>query len=211
MWDFRAKKGFYIGLALNSYCCFKLVKSDTKSQVISDTVEFCHAYHTIPAPTPEDKIIHSLQVMSGTLRDAPPPTSISQVDAIANLCDLFESWRLLGPPSIDQARIPSPGHPRVPIQQPPRVGTPSSPTAGTSSVNAWMPPPCPTLSSRLSLPAPMAVQVTPRQITFNDTPPPRVAIEPTAKLSPSNVTHCSPDQILFQCPPCSLCRLPPLP
>jgi hypothetical protein len=39
-WDFRAKDGFYIGLALNLYCCFKLVKSNTKSQVISDTVEF---------------------------------------------------------------------------------------------------------------------------------------------------------------------------
>jgi hypothetical protein len=178
LWDFHAKEGFYIGPALDSYRCFKLVKSDTKSQVFSDTVEFCHAYRTIPAPTPEDKIIHGLQVMSGALRDAPPPTSISQVDAIANLHDLFESWCLLGPLSTDQARIPSPGRPRVPIQEPPRVTTPSSPTAGTSSLNAWMPPPCPTLSSRLSLPAPTAVQVTLRQITFDNTPPPRLAIEP---------------------------------
>jgi hypothetical protein len=115
LWDFCAKEGFYIGPALDSYRCFKLVKSDTKSQVISDTVEFCHAYRTIPAPTPEDKIIHGLQVMSGVLRDAPPPTSISQVDAIANLHDLFKSWHLLGPPSTDLARIPSPGRPRVPI------------------------------------------------------------------------------------------------
>ncbi len=191
-WDFRAKEGFYIGPALDSYHCFKLVKSDTKSQVISNTVEFCHAYRTIPAPTPEDKIIHSLQVMSGALRDAPPPTSISQVDAIANLCDLFESWRLLGPPSTDQARIPSPGCPRVPIQEPPRVATPSSSTAGTSSANAWTPPTCPTLSSQLSLPAPTAVQVMPHQITFNDTPPPRVAIEsrPPSFLPPmSPIAH----------------------
>ena len=97
--DFRAKDGFYIGPALNSYCCFKLVKSDTKSQVISNTVEFCHAYRSIPSPTPDDKIIHGLQVMSGTLTNAPPPTSMSQVKAIANLRDLFKSWRLLGLPS----------------------------------------------------------------------------------------------------------------
>jgi len=45
-WDYRAKEGFYIGPALDSYCCFKLVKSDTKSQVISDTVEFRYAYLT---------------------------------------------------------------------------------------------------------------------------------------------------------------------
>ncbi len=30
--DFRAKQGFYIGPALDSYRCFKLVNSDTKSQ-----------------------------------------------------------------------------------------------------------------------------------------------------------------------------------
>ncbi len=40
-WDFRAKPGFYIGPALNSYRCFKLVKTDTKSQVILDTIKFC--------------------------------------------------------------------------------------------------------------------------------------------------------------------------
>ncbi len=177
-WEFCTKEGFYIGLALDSYRCFKLVKSDTKSQVISDTVEFHHAYCTIPAPTPEDKINHGLQVMSGALRDVLPPTSISQVDAIANPCDLFESCCLFGPLSTDQACIPSPGNPRVPIQEPPRVGTPSSPTTGTSSVNAWTPPPCPTSSSRLSLIVPTAIQVTPRQITFDNTPPPRVAIEP---------------------------------
>jgi hypothetical protein len=102
-WDFRAKDGFYIGPALNLYCCFKLVKSDTKSQVISDTVEFCHAYPSIPAPTPDNKIIHGLQVMSGALTNAPPPTFMSQVRAIANLCDLFKSWHLLGPPSSASA------------------------------------------------------------------------------------------------------------
>jgi hypothetical protein len=39
-WNFHAKQGFYIGPALDSYCCFKLVNADTKSQVISDTVKF---------------------------------------------------------------------------------------------------------------------------------------------------------------------------
>jgi hypothetical protein len=43
-WDFCAKNGFYIGPAMDSYRCFKLVNSDTKSQVISDTVEFRSVY-----------------------------------------------------------------------------------------------------------------------------------------------------------------------
>jgi hypothetical protein len=74
-WDFRAKEGFYIGPALDSDPCFKLVKSDTKIQVISDMVEFRHAYHTIPSSSPEDKIIHGLQVISGALKDSPLPTT----------------------------------------------------------------------------------------------------------------------------------------
>jgi hypothetical protein len=90
-WDFRAKEGYYIGLALDLHCCFTLVKSDTKSQVISDTVEFHHAYRTIPSPSPEDKIIHGLHIMLAALKDATPPTSISQMEAIANLRNLFES------------------------------------------------------------------------------------------------------------------------
>jgi hypothetical protein len=39
-WDFCKTPGFYIGPALDSYRCFKLVKTNTKSQVILDTVEF---------------------------------------------------------------------------------------------------------------------------------------------------------------------------
>ncbi len=141
LWDFRAKKGFYTGPVLDSYWCFKLVKSDTKSQVTSVRVKFCHAYRTIPTPTPADKIIHGLQVMYGTLKDAPPPTTITRVEAIANLRDLFDSWQLLGPQPTNQARIPSPGRPRVPNQELPRVATPLMPSNMVSPAPAWTLPP----------------------------------------------------------------------
>jgi hypothetical protein len=90
-WDFCAKNGFYIGPAMDSYRCFKLVNADTKSQVISDTVEFCHSYLSIPAPSTEDRIIHGLQVVAGTLTGVAPPTSISQVEAIARYT-ITELW-----------------------------------------------------------------------------------------------------------------------
>jgi len=80
-----AKNGFYIGPAMDSYHCFKLVNADTKSKVISDTVEFCHFYLSVPAPCTEDKIIHGLQVVASALTGASPPPSISQVEAITNL------------------------------------------------------------------------------------------------------------------------------
>jgi hypothetical protein len=145
-WDFCAKEGFYIDPALDSYCCFKLVKIDTKSQVISDTVKFYHAYHTIPSPTPEDKIIHGLHVMLGALKDALPPTSISQVEAIVNLCDLFESWCSLGPPPTNHGHVLSPGRPRVATQELPWVATPFLPTVAATPEPSRKPPPQPVSS-----------------------------------------------------------------
>ncbi len=72
-WDYRAKQGFYIGPALDHYRCYKLVKLETKQKVISNMVEFRHAYLQIPAVSADDKIINGLQVMAGALRNAPPP------------------------------------------------------------------------------------------------------------------------------------------
>jgi hypothetical protein len=74
------------------------VKSETKQKVISDTVEFRHAYVKIPAVSAKDKIINRLQVMAGALQNAPPPTSSNQLDAIETLRTLFEKWKPLAPP-----------------------------------------------------------------------------------------------------------------
>jgi hypothetical protein len=107
LWDFRTKPGFYIGPALDSYRCFKLVKSDTKSQVILDTVKFCHVYLSVPVPSAKDKIIHSLQVVAGKIRGAPPPTSVSQLEAITSLQEIFESWCALAPPALRPTHRPA--------------------------------------------------------------------------------------------------------
>jgi hypothetical protein len=88
-WDFQAKPGFYIGPALDSYHCFRLVKTGTKSQVIPDTVKLCHSYLSAPVLSAEDKIIHGIQVVVGAIRGAPPPTSVSQLKAITALQEIF--------------------------------------------------------------------------------------------------------------------------
>jgi hypothetical protein len=151
-WDFRAKNGFYIGPAMDSYRCSKLVNADTKSQVISDTVEFRHSYLSVPAPSTEDRIIHGLQVVAGALTGASAPTSISQVESITNLWDIFESWHLLAPPLFQPPQIPMHICPRVPTQEPPRVVSPSSltPAHPISSSPSWSPPPRPAVSTLLS-------------------------------------------------------------
>jgi len=115
-WDYRDRGGFYIGPAFGLYRCFKLVKCDTQSQVIWDTVEFRHAYWTIPTLSPEDKIINGLQVMATALSNAPQPTSVTQLEAIAQLRELFVAWHKLGIPVSAHSPSPTPQRPRVVIQ-----------------------------------------------------------------------------------------------
>jgi hypothetical protein len=115
---FPCKTGFLIGPA---YRCFKLVKTGTKSQVILDTLEFCHSYLSIPVPSMEDKIIHGLHVIAGAMQGAPPPTSFSQIKAITALQEIFESWSLLVPPSLRPNHCLAPASPRVNSCKSPRV------------------------------------------------------------------------------------------
>jgi hypothetical protein len=115
----------------------------TKSQVISDTVEFRHAYRTIPAPSAEDRIAHGLQAVADALTETPPPTTISQLNAFTNLRDLFELWRLLGPPLAGNNRGPAPVHPRVAAPELPPTPVVQTPRVGASPLPAWSPPPPP--------------------------------------------------------------------
>jgi hypothetical protein len=102
LWDYRAKQGFYVGPALNHCRCYKLVKSEMKQKVISNIVEFWHAYLQILVVLADNKIINGLQVMAGALQNAHPPTSSNQMDDIETLQTLFEKWKLLAPSSITE-------------------------------------------------------------------------------------------------------------
>ncbi len=106
----------------------QLVNVDTKSQVISDTVKFQHSYLSVPALSTDNQIVHGLQVVAGAFAGVAPPTSISQVDAIANLRDIFESWRLTAPLAFLPTRSPLPAHPSVPPHELKRVCLPVPPT-----------------------------------------------------------------------------------
>ncbi len=137
-------------------------------------MEFCHGYLAVPSPSTEDRIIHGLQVVAGALSGAAPPTSIYQVNAIANLWDIFESWHLLALPTLHPSRCPTPGLPRVHSQDAPRVAImqPPTPMPMLSPSPAWIPPPRPNSSLRLPLPAPPAGHATPWQLNFSDMPAP---------------------------------------
>jgi hypothetical protein len=185
-WDFHTKPSFYIGPALDSYCCFKLVKTDTKSQVILDTIKFCHSYLSFPVPSVEDKIIHSLQVIMGAIRSAPPPAIVSQLKSITALQEIFESWHTLAPPSLWLNHCPAPASPRVNTRDSPRVVAPSPPSTSPalSPSTAWRLPSQAAATSLTPVLSAPTYHVTPCHLVFDDDHSPRVVSESQQPLLP---------------------------
>ncbi len=170
-----AKPGFYIDPALDSFCCFKLVKPDAKSQVILDTIKFCHLYLSVPVPSAKDKFIHGLQVIAGIIRGPPPPTSVSQLKATTSLQEIFESWRMLAPPSLCPTHRPASSPPRVNLHESPRVVATSPPSTSPtwSPSTAVRPPPQPAGISLTPAASALTFHVTPHRLIFGNVHSPR--------------------------------------
>jgi hypothetical protein len=198
--------------ALDHYRCYKFVKSETKQKIISDTVEFRHAYLQIPAVLANDKIINGLQVMAGALQNAPPPTSSHQLDAIETLRTLLEKWKHLAPPvlQVDSCPVRSPHVSPTPMPSRVQETTPAPNLTNNPfhalandddedvpSATTWSPPLLPASVPRTPAPcarvAPLQ-QATPTRLVFdnvaspsgpNTTPQPSPPPLPRVSVTPS--------------------------
>ena len=90
-WDFRGRKGFNIGPALNHYRCFHVVDSVTVSLLFSDTVKFLHAYLTQPTITKGNRIENALNFLSSAVKDAPTTTHHAQLTTISKIRDILNN------------------------------------------------------------------------------------------------------------------------
>jgi hypothetical protein len=225
-WDYRAKQGFYTGPALDHYRRYELVKLETKQKVISNTVEFRHAYLQIPAVSANDKFINGLQVMAGVLQNAPPPTSSHQLDAIETLRTLLEKWKRLAPPVLqtDSCLVCVLHDSQTPMTSRIQNITPASNLTNNlshvlandndkdaPSATIWAPPPLPASVPRT--PAPLAhvaplLQATPMRLVFdnvaspsgpNTTPKPSPPPLPRVSALLSPIAHCTRSRLA---PPC---------
>ena len=75
---------------------------------ISDIVEFCHQTITTPVVTPEDYILRGLTTLIDALTDDPTTQSDSQRQAIAALCEAYDSWETPNERPYPAILIPSP-------------------------------------------------------------------------------------------------------
>ena len=64
-WDFRSKEGWSIETALDHYRCEQVIPRDTKAVTISDTVDFLHQYITAPTVTLTNRILQSINTLTG--------------------------------------------------------------------------------------------------------------------------------------------------
>ena len=81
---------------LDHYRHKRIIPHDDKAYKVSNTVEFSHQSITNPSKTLEDRIIHGLNTLTGTLTDAPTDKYDSQFQGFTDLRDACASWESLG-------------------------------------------------------------------------------------------------------------------
>ena len=88
-WDFRGKEVWIIGGALYHYLCQCIIPHDNKVEQVSDTVVLRQSSITIPAVTPEGRIIHGINTLMGAIIDAPAAKSDTQIQAITAVPNVY--------------------------------------------------------------------------------------------------------------------------
>ena len=90
--DLRSKEGWSVGVSFEYYLCQLVIPADTREIYVSDTVEFLHQFITTHTISPEDRILHRLNKLSGTIKEIPTATYEVQIQAITKLQDICTGW-----------------------------------------------------------------------------------------------------------------------
>ena len=85
------------------YRCQLVITADTREINVSNTMEFLHKFITTPTITPEYRILHGLNTLSGAIKDVPTATYEAQFKAIKKLRDICTGWA-----GIDALAQPTP-------------------------------------------------------------------------------------------------------
>ena len=131
LWRAHTIKGHYTGPALYYHRNVTVFLSKTRSSRVSDTVEFRHAIITVPQITPEDKVINAITKLKSELAFIPAHSKHNQIEAIANLRNLFskhsKNWEAPNnntddiPPEYEEIINNSPRVPIIEESRSPRV------------------------------------------------------------------------------------------
>ena len=77
---------------MDHYRFQKVVSKDTKTEMVSDTIEFSDHKLTLISVTLEDKVLHGVQQLTESIKNTPASTVDAQLQAIKALQDTIEHW-----------------------------------------------------------------------------------------------------------------------
>ena len=133
-WAFHSVDGWYIGTSAEHYRVHRCHIKSTRSERLSDTVQFMHKELTNPTLTPTDKLIKALADCAAALRGTQAPIPADQLHDLRRLVAAAQR----DPPTAP--RVPTnetPATPRVPAPTPP-----AEPRRITRSMSANPTAPC---------------------------------------------------------------------
>ena len=100
-WDFQCSDGYYIGPTLNHYCCYRAINKALDAAVVMDAIKFRHHYLPAPTLTLEDKLLHALQAIHGTLSRTSQQPASDQLAAINALRLILSDYKdVVAPPGV---------------------------------------------------------------------------------------------------------------
>ena len=77
---------------MDHYRFQKVVSKDTKTEIVSNTIEFRHHKLTPPSVTPEDKVLHGVKQLTAALKNTLSSKVDSKLQALKALQDTIGHW-----------------------------------------------------------------------------------------------------------------------
>jgi hypothetical protein len=100
-WDPQGVVGWYLGPATEHYRCYRVFVNKTRSERITDTVEFFPQEIEMPYPTPTEIAVEATKTLIRTLQNPLPSTDFAhqpfdRTTAIRTIADIFNLIRPQG-------------------------------------------------------------------------------------------------------------------
>lgn len=77
VWDYHAVQGFYLGAAMHHYRCHRIYIPKTRTERVSETVEFHPKYYKMPYESSMKEAIELLKKLVTSLKHIKPESPFS--------------------------------------------------------------------------------------------------------------------------------------
>lgn len=90
-WDYHGKLGWYVGLALDHYRCFRIFMPHTGLEIITDAVKFLPGIVPIPTYSMQEQLLTAIKKILRLLDTNKPSLALPHLKERENLSDAFKA------------------------------------------------------------------------------------------------------------------------